>query len=84
MRYLPDRHYSRIEFWKERKCLRVLDGQDVRTEIEKGLVKATALHPPIRWPNWAKMSLDGSLNGHWPWTQPKIKEFLLQEARKFA
>ncbi len=84
MRYLPSRHYASIEFWKERNCVRVVDGLDVRTEIVKGLEKASMVRPPAQWPSWAKISLDGSLNGHWPWAQPGTKEFLLQEARKFA
>jgi hypothetical protein len=88
MRYLPSRHYARIEFWKERNCLRVIDGQDVRAEIVEGLKKAMKLLPHDQWPESftksAKISLDGSLNGHWPWAQPGMKEFLLQEAGKLA
>lgn len=84
MRYLPSRHYASIEVWKERTCVRVIEGQDVRTEIAKGLEKALAISAPEQWPSWAKMSLDGRLNGHWPWAQPGMKELLLQEAKKFA
>lgn len=84
MRYLPSRHYARIEFWKERNCRRVVEGEDVRTEIVKGMEKASRIYPPAQWPNWVKMSLDGSLSGYWPWAQPGTKEFLLQEARKLA
>ena len=84
MRYLPSRHYARIEFWKERNCRRVAVGQDVRTEIAKGMEKASTVSPPAQWPNWVKMSLDGSLSGYWPWAQPGMMEFLLQEARKLA
>lgn len=84
MRYLPSRHYSSIEFWEEQNCLRVIDGQGVRAEIAQGLEKAATIFPPAQWPSWATMSLDGSLNGHWPWARPGMKEFLLQEATKFA
>lgn len=84
MQYLPSRHYARIEFWKERNCLRVIDGQDVRAEIGKGLQNASKMYPRANWPDWAEMSVDGRLNGHWPWAQPGMKEFLLQEAGKLA
>lgn len=84
MRYLPSRHYARIEFWKEQNCLRVVEGEDVRTEIVNGLKKASTIHPPAQWPNWVNISLDGRLNGQWPWAQPGMKEFLLQEAGKLA
>jgi hypothetical protein len=42
------------------------------------------IYPPAQWPSWAEISLDGSLNGRWPWAQPETKEHLLQEARKIA
>lgn len=84
MRYLPSRNFSRVEFWKEQNCLRVVEGEDVRTEIVKGMKKASTIHPPAQWPSWAEMSVDGRLDGHWPWAQPGMKEFLLQEARKLA
>lgn len=84
MRYLPSRHYASVEFWEERNCLRVIEGQGVRAEIDQGLEKASTICPPAQWPSWATMSLDGSLNGHWPWAQHGMKDFLLQEARKFA
>jgi len=84
MRYLPSRHYSKIEFWKERNCLRVVDAHGVRTEIAQALKRAASIYPPAQWPSWATSSLDGSLNGHWPWAQPEIKEFLLNEVTKFA
>ena len=64
--------------------MRVIDGQDVQAEIAKGLQIASRMHPRANWPDWAEMSIDGRLNGHWPWAQPGMKEFLLQEARKLA
>ncbi len=84
MRYLPSRHYARIEFWKERNCLRVIDGQDAQAEIAKGLQNASKMYPRANWPGWAEMSVDGRLNGYWPWAHAGMKEFLLQEARKLA
>lgn len=84
MRYLPSRHYAKIEFWKERNCLRVIDGQDARAEIANGIQNATKMYPRANWPDWAEMSIDGRLNGYWPWDQAGMKEFLLQEAKKLA
>ncbi|MDF2233027.1 hypothetical protein P2H44_10730 [Albimonas sp. CAU 1670] len=84
MRYLPSRHYLSVEFWEGRNCLRVIDEQGVRAELAQGRKKASTICQPTQWPSWTKMSLDGSLNGHWPWAQPRMKEFLLHEARKFA
>lgn len=84
MRYLPSRQYTKIEFWKERNCLRVVHSEHAMAEITKGLQKASEMFPRSKWPEWAEMSVDGRLNGHWPWAQSGMKEFLLQEARKFA
>lgn len=82
LRYLPSRHYTRIEFWKERNCQRVIEGQKIREEIIKGCEKASSMLQPEKWPAWTKISLDGSLNGYWPWTQPEAKEALMQAAIK--
>jgi hypothetical protein len=84
MRYLPIRHYSRIEFWKERNCLRVIEGPDAQAEIANGMQNAAKMYPRANWPDWTEMSVDGRLNGYWPWDQAGMKEFLLQEAKKLA
>ncbi|MFC3169625.1 hypothetical protein, partial [Paracoccus fontiphilus] len=61
-----------------------LHSEHAMAEITKGLQKASEMFPRSKWPEWAEMSVDGRLNGHWPWAQSGMKEFLLQEARKLA
>ena len=84
LQYLPSRHYTRIEFWKERNCHRVVEGQEIRAEIVKRLEKASAILPPEKWPTSATASLNGSLNGYWPWADPGTKEALIELARKLV
>lgn len=85
LRYLPSRHYARVEYWKERNRLSVIESEDVGAKIAAGLKKAMTILPHDQWPESAtmsaKVSLDGSLNGRWPWAHCETKEHLLQEGK---
>lgn len=84
IRYLPSRQYTRVEFWKERTCQRAIEGEHIREEIAKGTQKAAGITPPEQWPQWAQLSLDGSLSGSWPWDQIGIKEAMIKHARELS
>ncbi|NGM24329.1 hypothetical protein G3576_30355 [Roseomonas stagni] len=80
LRYYPSRHYRKIELWSKQIRQRVVEGREVRSAIEEGLRKGLQI-PPDQWPAWSRSTLDGSLNGCWPWDQSEEKEQLIQVAR---
>ncbi|QEW28647.1 hypothetical protein [Roseovarius indicus] len=82
LHFLPDRHYSRIEWWVGRTCKRVVEGPEVRVEIAKGIQDGLSKLAAGQWPQWAKQSLDGSLIDCWPWEEPRAAETLFHKAKE--
>lgn len=86
--YVPCRQYTRIEYWRDRSCYRVIENEAIESELKQGLKIASEnlsidgisdLQKKI-----AEISLDGTLNGHWPWEQKGLRESLLERVRIIA
>ena len=74
MRYRPSRTYTCVEFWREGVREELFEGDAVRTLMEDYL-KGTGTD---RWPDWARQTISGVLDGLWPWNAPNAREILLR------
>jgi hypothetical protein len=81
MRYRPSRTFTRVEFWKGGLLERAFEGDAIKPLLEEHHARAKTMVPGV-WPEWAHQSVDGTLDGLWPWDVPGAREFLLKMTRE--
>jgi len=77
MEYRPSRTYTRVEFWKEGILEQSLEGDAIKALLDEQYQRVKTMRPGA-WPEWVHQSIDGTLDGLWPWNTPGAKEILLR------
>lgn len=81
MEYRPSRTYTRVEFWKEGVPEQAFEGDTIKTLLVEHYARAKKMLPGA-WPEWVHQSIDGTLDGLWPWNEPRAREILLKMTRE--
>ena len=81
MVYRPSRTYTRVEFWKEGVPEQAFKGDTIKNLLVEHYARAKEMFPGA-WPEWVHQSIDGTLDGLWPWNEPRARDILLKMTRE--